>query len=883
MSPVTLLWRQFNHERWPALVLALSVLLLSLVAGVVPRLMSDLDDRQLTQAVSGLSATQGDVLGSWSYDPYNSSVPLDSDGDPWAARTEAARAIRDQQPEPLASLLAEPEVAGQLSRGLELVPPRETGYYAAYFALLVDPQLSERAELIDGAWPVDASEGGGTVEVAVLASVAEKLGWTVGTEVGGHFVVSATFRPIDPTARRWDHVPLGRTFTEPVDPDRGTAMRAGLFLPQSYQPGLTNLGMQQNWESAMNIRLWFGLDGGQVRSSGVDVAQLSSQLTAMLAQRYPSSTDEGAPEVRLNSELNTALARVLNQQTTTRSVLAVAAVGPIAVAVALVILASRLLLQRREPWLQLVNARGLTPRQARWLAAIEGALLAVPAAVIGHLIALVLIPGPRPLVAWLGPALVALLAPAALAMGAGHVGTLRTRTDLGSKAGRWRVVGEVLAVAAALAATWQLLTRTAEDQASGVDLLGAATPALWTLAASLLVLRLYPLPLTLLARVFEGGRGLTSFLGTVRSLRDPAGGVVPIVTVLLGTTLAVMGATLVGTITTGTERATWDTNGSHIRLSGPRILDPLAEGLRALDGVAEVARIYDVADNAKIELGDDEAWGRVLLADPELIDVYAPVPGGSPVPASLFSAPSVLLGGDIVSDADVAVVPEVGTLPVAGTLEDLPGGSFGSIWVLADIAHWRGTATPTATVALISVEPGADMRAVADAIAQLVPNSRVTTVAAQLDALRDSPTIDGLTRAFLILAGTTAALMALGIVGSQLLTGGERNHLAAILRTLGLRPGQLRGLTAWEAGPAIVLALAVGVGLGIGLAALMLAGLDFSALTGGEQSPALHLHWPTLAAVLGALIATMALAVTTTSWFAGRTNLAQELRIGDQR
>ena len=63
----------------------------------------------------------------------------------------------------------------------------------------------------------------------------------------------------------------------------------------------------------------------------------------------------------------------------------------------------------------------------------------------------------------------------------------------------------------------------------------------------------------------------------------------------------------------------------------------------------------------------------------------------------------------------------------------------------------------------------------------------------------------------------------------------------------------------------------------------MLNGLDFTVLTGGEHVPQLHLHWPSLAVVLGALIATMALAVAVMSWLAGRTYVAQELRIGEQR
>lgn len=881
MSALSLLWRQFNQERWPALVLALSVALLSLVAGVVPRLMSDLDDRQLTQALSGLSAAQGDVTGSWSFDPYNSPVPVDDEGpDLWAAHREAAQAIRDAQPEPLRSALAAPQFVGRLNPDVIIVPPAETGYYKATFEMLVDPQLEDHVELVSGSWPETAE---GQRQVLVLDEVSTSMGWEIGQEIDDSLLLAGTFRPLNPDDRRWEHVATGRSFFEKSDPDFGVEMISGLFLPPTYSLVFELNSQFVGWGTSLTKHVWFGLDPASLRSSGIDVRELSGQLTALLARRHlvqPATDATPAVEIRVTSDLNESLARVLDQQATTRSVLLVAAVGPIAVAFTLVLLAVRLVLQRRRTWLGLLHARGLDADQSRWLGALEGALLSIPAAVVGHLAALALIPGPRPWLAWIGVAVVAAVAPVALAVGAARAGARRARTDLSPRAGRWRIVGEVLAVVAALAATWQLLTRAGEA-AEGVDLLGAAAPALWTLAVSLLVLRLYPLPLRVLARVFKSGRGITGFLGSVRSLRDPAGGFIPIVTVLIGTALAVMSASILGTLTTGTERAMWETNGAHVRLSGPRILDPMVEDLLSIDGVTGVARIYEAADNAKVMIGDDEVWARVLLADPSLLEVYADTPARGAIPDSLFGQPALLVGGGVTATADTATLVGLGSARVVGSLDTLPGMQWGSAWVLADVTQWTAS-TPTANAALISVEPGADMRAVAEAAAQLVPNARVTDVATQLDELRASPTIEGLSRAFLLLAGATAVLMALGVIGAQLLGSGERAHLSAILRTLGLRPGQLRALTAWESGPAIILALVVGVALGIGLTALMLATLDFRSLTGGEHSPALYLHWPSLAAVIGALVATMAVAVAVTSWFAGRTNLAQELRIGDQ-
>lgn len=62
---ISLLARQFRASPWPTLLLAFTVAVLSLIVTAVPRLSSDLDDRQLAQRLSTLSAIQGDVAGAF--------------------------------------------------------------------------------------------------------------------------------------------------------------------------------------------------------------------------------------------------------------------------------------------------------------------------------------------------------------------------------------------------------------------------------------------------------------------------------------------------------------------------------------------------------------------------------------------------------------------------------------------------------------------------------------------------------------------------------------------------------------------------------------------------------------------------------------------------
>ena len=149
--------------------------------------------------------------------------------------------------------------------------------------------------------------------------------------------------------------------------------------------------------------------------------------------------------------------------------------------------------------------------------------------------------------------------------------------------------------------------------------------------------------------------------------------------------------------------------------------------------------------------------------------------------------------------------------------------------------------------------------------------------------MRETPTVAGLTSTFAGLTAATAALLALTLFGAQLMATRTRTRLGAVLRTLGMGRRELRALTAWEVAPSAVLGLLLGTGLGIGLAGLLLATLDFGSLTGGSQPPPLHLDGALLGAVLGILVVTVALTIAVTAWLAGRSNLAQELRIGEER
>lgn len=877
-----LLVRQFRAGPWPTLLLAFTVAVMSLVSTLVPRMTIQLDDRQLAQSLGAVSASQGDVSALWT----TWSVAPEGSPDPWAGPREAAEATRMAQPEPLRSLLRPAQFIGSQPVATAWQPPEGSQYFRVTTEMLIDPDLADRAELVDGAWPglPAADEPFG---LALVESFALQAGLKVGDRPGGgDLVVSAIFRPLDETDTRWEHSPYGVRYAEATNPDRGTELLGGVFLSPELAAGDPSGRLQ----SPFSYDVFYGLDSQAVGSRGIDAGQLGAQLTGMLAKRYPPvPADDAAPSednapIEFHSDLSALLTTVQEARATTHTLIAVSAIGPLGVGLALVVLCAQLVLYRRRSATTLLAARGMSPVQLRTLLAVEGVAVGVPAALVGQVAAHAAVPGP---VRWWAlpiTIIVALLPSAALALAAPGE-SQRDRRDAGSARGRWMVASEVLLALAGAGATWRLLT-TRAAQASGLDVLGAASPVLLTLLACLLVLRIYPAPLRLLVTTFRRGRGFTGFMGSARALREPAGGIVPVVTIVLGTTISITSAALLGTISVGTERAVWASNGSTLHVSGPRMTDEVADDLRAIDGVDAVALVSQASDNSALRIGDREVRVRVWLSGAELSGAYAASRDGSPLPGDVFGSASpvpVVLGGVDTPSSGTGTIAGLGDVRVVGHLDVLPGVTDGSAWAFVARQNWPENQRGNATTALIAVDGGADVAQVSADVASVLPLAHITSTGAELDALRDSPTVAGLSSMFVVFTVVTGALMVLAIFTAQVMTADDRRSAAAVLRTLGLSGRQLRALTAWELGPVVVVALLLGVGVGVGIAALMLAGVDFRALTGGTLDPALHLDPLWVGGVTAGLLAASVVAVGVSSWLAGRTNIAEELRHGEER
>ncbi len=242
----------------------------------------------------------------------------------------------------------------------------------------------------------------------------------------------------------------------------------------------------------------------------------------------------------------------------------------------------------------------------------------------------------------------------------------------------------------------------------------------------------------------------------------------------------------------------------------------------------------------------------------------------------------MVVGGE-VPDAPSGTLDQLGPVHRVARLDVLPGVLPGLGWVLVDAERWPGGDAAKSTLALVALADDADPAAVTAEIRGMLKNARIAAAADELDQLRDSPTVSGLTAIFALLAAATSCLLALAVAAAQLLGSESRRGLAAVLNTLGMPRGSLRALTAWELGPVIVVALGFGLALGVGIAALLVRAVDLAALTGGATAAALVVDPATVGAVVGGLLAVAGATIAVSSALAGRADAAQQLRIGDDR
>ncbi|HEY1532213.1 MAG TPA: ABC transporter permease [Galbitalea sp.] len=484
-------------------------------------------------------------------------------------------------------------------------------------ALASIPYLSKQAHLVKGAWPTSASEA------SIQADAAESLGVRVGDRYrlpgGSTVTIVATWRVINAADPIW----LG----------------SGLPLAGLGYAGVTGFVV-------IDPSLWASV-GSDADARWTVVPQASrvtsSQLPALQAapDTVPSALladKRNGTSVDQDGRLQPAMAPILNNVLAATAV----SVAPLVIVALLGVVTltelARMLAQFRAGESELMRARGATRRRLVLSAALEGAVIAVPAAALGALIAVVLLDlfvraSPVPTIGWAGAVASAVIAIGVLAGAAG----LSYPDDSVRQAARGQRVRSTVGVAvvalvliAAVVAVAQFvqygspLTTTASGGVA-VDPLAVTAPALALAALSIGSLALFPLVARRAERIGRRRVGLGS-LPIQQLARRNRASVTPVLLVALAVGTLVFAATYSGTWQSSSEQTRAVQVGTGVRVTEQSAI-PAAE-TEPVAGQTAAA----IAATADVQVGDSVASmeevpvariGRVIAAVPGAVDPAA--------------------------------------------------------------------------------------------------------------------------------------------------------------------------------------------------------------------------------------------------------------------
>jgi hypothetical protein len=419
------------------------------------------------------------------------------------------------------------------SQPLNLPASLSTGGTQAQAQVISLPELPRHARLVSGTWP--GPPAGGLVSVAVPAGAARLLHLAPGqlltldgssSRLTVRARISGVFQPR--AGSYWLLSPLRQA---------AVSREAGFA---SYGPLVTTAGTIAGGTVPMVSRAWLAVPQVGAITAG-NLAAVGTQLAAAdgaLANSVSAVVTSGLPGTL--QALATGLA-------VARSQLLIGVLILLVIAGATLVVAIRLLGAQRAGEAPLLMARGASRRQLARRGLAEAAALAIPAAIVGPLVAGLVVPlllrhGPlaaagirldpgRPAAVWLAAAAVAVYSAIIIAL----PWLRQPLSPLQQRAGRsrQRVIAttasagaDIALIAIAAVAVWQLARSPAATPSglattAGVDPVLAVAPVLALGAGTLVMLRLLPLAARLADRGAARGRGLTFAAAAWQLSRKP--------------------------------------------------------------------------------------------------------------------------------------------------------------------------------------------------------------------------------------------------------------------------------------------------------------------------------------------------------------------------
>ena len=892
-STVGLLFRHLRHAWASALGVGLLVVITSAMVAGAPGALERIGRSELRHDVDQLSARQRDLTVRTSEHPIlgpgpnaaGSGLPADS-AQVWGALQTSLQHVEDQAPPLLRQQLSTPRFTAYASPFVlpQMSEPKSV-VGVLRVVLAADPMLQRSARLVSGTWPTAVNgESDAPIGITLSVATAQRMGWRTGeirAPQADHFLrlqLTGIFEAISASDANWV---INSSILLPDDnptTDADIITGTGFVAAGAWPVVLKHVDLSY-------VQIFYPFDAGSV--STALIGQLQAQLTGFTSTTYPLEPT-GQTEwndltaISLITSSPQLLRATLTKISSTDAVLSILILGPIGAALGALILACALLTTRRRSAFALLAQRGCSWWRLRVFFAAEGLLVALPAAAAGGLAAVWLLPPDR----W-WPMALAVLAIAVLPGAALTVGlTARPvrRSDLGVRAGsRWRRILEIAVVLAAAAATL-LLYRSEVGVDPGIDPLVAVTPFLLCLAGCVVILRLLPLPLTILHTIARRRPGITWFIGSARALRDPSVGLVPVLSVLLGVAMAVLSAILLSTLHTGVDVAARATVGADLRVDGPQLLPPQVAAIRAIPGVATASTVTMDGDVQVQVAGLGQAVTVYFVDSTALAAIQSGVAGAVPIPSGMTETNDSTV--PVVASSDLAASAlSIGghRLSVRGSASRTAGLGRSSPWLLMDDRFQAvvGEGSQLPDVMLMRLQPGTAQAQLVERINDAVPGALTTSAAEAATTLRSAPAIKGMQVVVLAVLAIMGLLCAATVLMTTVAGATTRRRVVSTLRILGLRPSAVSALIAWEVLPATVTAVLGGATIGGALATMVTDVVDLRPFTGGAVEPALSVQWPLLAGLLGGFVVLVGAATLLGAARSRRSALAITLRFGD--
>ena len=673
----------------------------------------------------------------------------------------------------------------------------------------------------------------GPVELAVTAVVAERDAgstfWTQDITVG----MPSFVRP----GEYW----VGAVLADP-----------GALAAVQNTFGLQGLAME--WEFPLRLG---GVNADQAQGLADDLGLAVKYLSLRLPANWFTPT--------VSAPVAQDLSAFLDTQAATQTVLLLLFVSMIVVGIAVILVASLTIAVRRADELTMLRARGGSLRQVAGQMLRGTAIAAVPAALIGAGLALVLVPGTpgraqsaswvlgwvlagiAVLAALVGPSLIAARRHRRPAPAVNPVRVTTADTSRARLAPLRRPVAEVTACAAAVAGL-VVLHDEGVPAGGSVDWFLAAAPVLVAILAVVVMLRLYPLVIRGLLRLSARRAGATGFVALAGAARTSLTGVLPAFALVLAVSLAAFAGTLRNAIASGEVAASWQATGGDAVITTGSATAPVTpaavRAIAAVPGVQHVAAVW-------ISTWLTSLFGQpltVVAVDPAS---YQAIVAGTPFPAVPVSAISVASGGPLSPTTTVPVLASPAAAASLGqavakiTSLDTPGQI--SVRIVGQVASTP--AQPTGGAFLIMAQQGLTGRgslaadnmvlvtgsSINDArlsavVATQIPGALIRFRSTVLSGLANSPLQHG---AVLVVTLTVAAATGFGLfilVFGLALGSADRELTLARLTVLGHeRP---TGFVLAEVMPAVLAAVVAGAVCALVLPHLIGSALDLSGYTG---------------------------------------------------